>query len=265
MNNLRKHVVNIGHIGMVILITLFSVFISIGITAFVMSFWVTGFNLMGLFIAVLAPLVIAPISSWYLVELLIKVHHLEEGMRTLATYDVLTGAMTRRAFQTNFETLYRLAKRNKSSLSFIFIDMDDFKKINDRYGHAAGDEVLKSFSLVVKECTRNSDLLGRVGGEEFALVLPDTNLEGAIKVSNDIRCWVNQEPVLYGDEVIRYTVSFGVAVFDKDNDVEVETLYRHSDKALYQAKKLGKNCVAHYGPTLKHKNTGDKEKLKAAG
>lgn len=262
MNKLREYVVTIGHVGMVVLITLLSVFISVGITVFVTYFWGVDFNVMGLFIAILAPLIIAPIASWYLMKLLIKVHHLEIDMRVLATYDVLTGAMTRRAFQTNFETLYRLAKRNKSSLSYIFIDVDNFKKINDSYGHAAGDEVLKAFSLVVKECTRSSDLLGRVGGEEFALVLPGTNVEGAVKVSNKIRCLANQESVLYGDEVIAYTVSFGVAVFDEDNDVEVETLYRHADKALYQAKKLGENCVAHYGSTLKSQSTNNKDKLK---
>ncbi|MDX2350108.1 MAG: GGDEF domain-containing protein, partial [Porticoccus sp.] len=143
-------------------------------------------------------------------------------------------------------TVYQVAMRSQSTLAVIYIDMDDFKKINDTYGHAAGDEVLKSFGSVVSQCKRKSDLVGRIGGEEFSMVLHKTDVGGALKFSNKIRAAAKSETVTFEGQVIDYNMSIGVAIFDKANPLSLDQLMRNADTALYQAKALGKDRVVCY-------------------
>ncbi|MEH6468392.1 MAG: GGDEF domain-containing protein, partial [Porticoccus sp.] len=246
MNNIIKNIIDIGRIKVVSLITLFSIVASLIISISFMALFGDGVVFVGVLIAVVAPLIIAPVISWYLVGLIIKSHQLEEEMRTLATFDALTGVMTRRAFLTHCETVYQVAMRGQSTLAVIYIDMDDFKKINDTYGHAAGDEVLKSFGSVVNRCKRKSDLIGRIGGEEFAMVLHKTDVDGALKLSNKIRAIAKIETVIFEGQTIDYNMSIGVAVLDKANPVSLDQLMRRADSALYQAKALGKDRVVCY-------------------
>ena len=246
MNNILKNIIDIGHIKVVSLITLFSIVMSLIITISFLELFGDGAVFIGVLIAIVAPLIIAPVIGWYLVGLIIKSHQLEEAMRTLVTFDALTGVMTRRAFLAHCETVYQVAMRSQSTLAVIYIDMDDFKKINDTYGHAAGDEVLKSFGSVVNRCKRKSDLVGRIGGEEFSMVLHKTDADGALKFSNKIRAVAKSEAVTFEGQVIDYNMSIGVAVFDKANPLSLDQLMRRADSALYQAKALGKDRVVCY-------------------
>ncbi|MBQ0711953.1 MAG: GGDEF domain-containing protein [Porticoccus sp.] len=246
MNNILKNIIDLGHIKVISLITLFSIVMSLIITISFLELFGDGVVSIGVLIAVVAPLIIAPVISWYLVGLIIKIHQAEEEMRTLATFDALTGVMTRRAFLTHCETVYQVAMRSQSTLAVIYIDMDDFKKINDTYGHAAGDEVLKSFGSVVSQCKRKSDLVGRIGGEEFSMVLHKTDVGGALKFSNKIRAAAKSETVTFEGQVIDYNMSIGVAIFDKANPLSLDQLMRNADTALYQAKALGKDRVVCY-------------------
>lgn len=246
MNNILENIIDIGHIKVVSLITLFSIVMSLIITISFLEFFGDGAVFIGVLIAIVAPLIIAPVIGWYLVGLIIKSHQLEEAMRTLVTFDALTGVMTRRAFLAHCETVYQVAMRSQSTLAVIYIDMDDFKKINDTYGHAAGDEVLKSFGSVVNRCKRKSDLVGRIGGEEFSMVLHKTDADGALKFSNKIRAVAKSEAVTFEGQVIDYNMSIGVAVFDKANPLSLDQLMRRADSALYQAKALGKDRVVCY-------------------
>jgi diguanylate cyclase (GGDEF)-like protein len=246
MNNILENIIDIGHIKVVSLITLFSIVMSLIITISFLELFGDGAVFIGVLIAIVAPLIIAPVIGWYLVGLIIKSHQLEEAMRTLVTFDALTGVMTRRAFLAHCETVYQVAMRSQSTLAVIYIDMDDFKKINDTYGHAAGDEVLKSFGSVVNRCKRKSDLVGRIGGEEFSMVLHKTDADGALKFSNKIRAVAKSEAVTFEGQVIDYNMSIGVAVFDKANPLSLDQLMRRADSALYQAKALGKDRVVCY-------------------
>jgi diguanylate cyclase (GGDEF)-like protein len=243
MSSIRKNIINIGRIKVVALITLFSIVMSLIITISFLELFSDGVIFIGVLIAVVAPLTIAPVTSWYLVGLVIKIHQLEKEMRTLATFDVLTGVMTRRAFLAHVETVYQVAMRTRSVLTVIYIDMDDFKKINDTFGHAGGDAVLKSFGSVVNKCKRNSDLVGRIGGEEFAMVLHDTDMNGAVALSNKIRALAKSKTVPFEGQMIDYNMSIGVAILDKDNPLSLEQLMRNADSALYQAKALGKDRI----------------------
>lgn len=239
-------ILKIGRTGIAALITLISIIASVAFTIVTMEIFDREFDPVVISISIVAPAIIAPCVFWHIIGLMIKIHQLEEEARALATYDMLTGLMTRRAFLTNCESVYKLIRRNKSLLSLAYIDIDNFKKINDTHGHAGGDEVLKSFGSGVYKYLRKSDIVGRIGGEEFALALPDTDLESAIHVLDKIRLSVKNTRVIFSDQTIHYTVSIGVALFDQKNQVDLEQLARQSDNALYKAKNSGKDCIVEY-------------------
>ena len=119
----------------------------------------------GVVVATCVSLLVAPILGWFIVRLLFEMHHLEEEMRELANYDSLTGLLNRREFLERAGHLFKVAKRNGFEISLVIVDIDDFKKINDEYGHVAGDKVLESFGEAVRTTTRESDLSSRFGGD----------------------------------------------------------------------------------------------------
>jgi len=239
-------ILKIGHLGVVILMTLASIILSVLTTFVMMENFAQGLDQIGITISIIVPSIVAPIASWYIVGLLLKIHKLEQTQRELATYDMLTGVMTRRAFLENCKTLMKLIERNKKSMSLAYIDLDNFKKINDLYGHAGGDEILKFFATNLQQHLRESDLVGRIGGEEFAIAMPNTGLKDSIHVLEAIRLSSKNNTVKYSSKTIQYTISIGVALFDKTNLVDLEKLSRQSDIALYNAKKSGKDCIAEY-------------------
>jgi diguanylate cyclase (GGDEF)-like protein len=153
----------------------------------------------------------------------------------------LTGVLGRRAFIARAEALFDLAKAAKSQLSIAILDIDNFKGINDRYGHAAGDQVLAHVALTISRETRQPDVLGRIGGEEFALLLPLTGKEDAVRLTNRLRAIVaaciSHAPA--GDVVC--TLSGGVAEFGACDTLA--SVMARADAALYAAKANGRNCV----------------------
>ena len=249
--NLRQIIVRLGRGGTVAAITAVSAGLSLIATILLMTAFGQVPDFMSLLISVLVPLAVASTVSWAVVDVLLRVHHLEEEIRRVATYDMITGVMTRHAFYSAAETAHRIATRNHSALSVITIDIDDFKCINDAHGHAAGDSVLRSFGATLKDCARKSDIVGRIGGEEFAIVLPDTDLDGAIHLAGKIRSAVLDGCVETGGQSIVFTVSIGAAEIDHAGETPLETLLKQSDLALYAAKRSGKNIVMpHSGSRL---------------
>lgn len=183
---------------------------------------------------------------------------LENKIKTQAQTDGLTGIANRRMLE---ETLYRYVQqviRYNRDISIVMMDIDNFKKVNDKYGHLVGDNVLKDLVACVNRIIRGSDMFARYGGEEFVLVLPDTDIEGAYNLSERIRTEIISTPFVDNDVNINYTVSFGVSSFkhsnyDRIDDSEhhytvklVETLLLQADEALYMAKGSGKNRVIVY-------------------
>ena len=127
-------------------------------------------------------------------------------------------------------------------MSFIMLDIDHFKSINDIWGHSAGDDILRSVATVLKKRLRESDLLGRVGGEEFLAVLPETNLEGARILAENLRTAVEQHTVrVVGTERISVTISLGIAIVDKPQPGEIDAYIKQADRALYHSKHAGRN------------------------
>lgn len=167
----------------------------------------------------------------------------KEMVAYLANIDPLTKSLTRRHFFNIAESEFLRYSRYRRPLSILILDTDDFKNINDTYGHHTGDIVLRSFSLVAMEQKRVQDTFGRLGGEEFGLLLPETNLEQARIVAERIQKTWEQTPSNMDGEMIYSTVSIGGTEASYD-DKSFEDVLRRADRLLYEAKGSGKNQVA---------------------
>jgi len=163
-----------------------------------------------------------------------------------AEHDPLTGLANRRALDSRIDEELERARRHGTHLALVLVDVDDFKQFNDRYGHQCGDEVLGTFAAVLAGSLRELDLAGRFGGEEFALVLPGTPVEGACVVAEQIRRTLAEVDLSGpGDKALRITASFGAAAFP--SCATADDLIAAADRALYEAKHLGKNRVVGAG------------------
>ena len=167
----------------------------------------------------------------------------KEMVAYMVNIDTLTKSLTRRHFFNMAQSEFQRFTRYRRPLSALVLDIDLFKNVNDTYGHHAGDIVLRSFSLVAIEQKRVQDTFGRLGGEEFGLLLPETNLEQARVVAERIQKTWEKSPVNMDGVPIRSTVSIGVAEADKE-DKSFEDLMRRADLMMYKAKERGKNQVA---------------------
>jgi diguanylate cyclase (GGDEF)-like protein len=166
-------------------------------------------------------------------------------LRDLATQDGLTGIANRRHFLESSHKEIERAQRYTTPVSFILIDLDHFKKINDTYGHQAGDAVLQSSVSVFRNALRPSDILGRYGGEEFAVLLPQTLPDDAIKLAERLRGHLEKHVVEYNGQSLHVTASFGVSGMQSfESEDSVNLLIKNADQALYKAKKLGRNRVS---------------------
>lgn len=167
---------------------------------------------------------------------------MEEELRLLATTDAMTGMSNRSHFLTQVSQELQRQQRHCRPTSVLMLDLDYFKRINDTHGHGAGDEVLRDFSRRVQALLRSVDLCGRMGGEEFCILLPDTDLAGAKALGQRICTAVSSRPARVETGVIPYTVSIGVAQFNSD-DRCFDTVLARADTALYQAKRHGRDQV----------------------
>lgn len=158
-----------------------------------------------------------------------------------ATLDALTNLNNRRQFETRLKQEIAITKRQNNPLCAMMIDIDFFKKVNDTYGHASGDEVLRTVASVIKAQLRESDIPARYGGEEFAVLLPYTHIEEAKIVGERLRKAVEETTVQLDDLTINVTISMGLAEFTQDETGE--ELFERADKALYEAKESGRNRV----------------------
>lgn len=164
--------------------------------------------------------------------------------RKLASTDDLTGINNRREFFKLADREFKLFKRQKKykELSMIMLDVDDFKKVNDTYGHRTGDNVLQTVAKKCVKTLRETDIMGRYGGEEFGILLPYAGVQESLKAAERLKKNISEEPILLGNASIYITVSMGIAVLDESVDTFEELLNR-ADIALYKAKQKGKNCI----------------------
>lgn len=204
-----------------------------------------GFNTFVIvFFGIGSTLLLLGMLYFFTTRLISRISEAQAEIQRLAITDELTGIFNRRYIMSRFREEFERSKRTRISLSCIWIDIDNFKSVNDKYGHLSGDEVLRVIADRIKTSIRSYDILGRYGGEEFLVVLPDTNFENtkiiAEKIIQKVRAPIYLET--YYENLINITASLGIACIS-DDDTSVDNIVRRADEGLYLAKKSGKDQV----------------------
>lgn len=181
--------------------------------------------------------------------------HMYDGLRMqayaelerLAQTDALTGAASRGSFQHALERSVQEAESSGSSLVLVLLDVDHFKQVNDQWGHDAGDQALRHICNIIQQRLRVTDFLGRIGGEEFGLLLRNTDLAGAGPLVEELRRQIAVQTLVYGGEHIALSATFGLAQWGRDGRTAAD-LYRSADRRLYSGKGLGRNLLVSVDP-----------------
>lgn len=188
-------------------------------------------------------LLILNIGAWYIRRTAQDHYRLYRMKDELATFDSLTGLFNRHAWESRTGLLLARANRERHALAVLLADVDNFKRVNDTWGHLAGDEVLRQLATCLKRTMREYDVLGRYGGEEFVICVAGLDTEKVEMLAERVRREVDRHVFSLPDGTeLHITLSIGVACL-RDGNAGVDTLLDLSDKALYQAKQLGRNCV----------------------
>jgi len=174
----------------------------------------------------------------------------QEQLEILAKTDELTGCLSRRYLMERLDNELERAVRYERLLGLVMFDIDDFKRLNDTHGHITGDAALRSIGEVLRRSLRTADFVGRYGGDEFLLVLPETSVHGTHQLAERIRNGVSRREFELRGGKLRLTVSGGVVGFPDSQVVSLEDLIDRADKALYAAKAAGRNKVICYGPEI---------------
>jgi len=162
------------------------------------------------------------------------------SLSLLASTDYLTGIMNKRMFNEISERYFQTAQKNDLTLTLLLLDLDHFKKVNDTYGHQAGDQLLKRFVKTMESILNKSDIFARIGGEEFAVLLSQMNCDDTYHLAETIRKEIENDFITYEGQDIRVTTSIGISE-NRETDTEFEDIFSRADMALYQAKHEGRN------------------------
>lgn len=248
---MTHHLLNLGRPLFTVLITLVSVLGSVLITTGLFALRGEPLEPIGWYAAIFAPLIISPAVSWFMLGMLYKIHELEQEMRGLATYDALSALYNRRYFLVCMDNYLKLADRIEQIVAVVFMDIDHFKRINDTFGHDAGDAVIREVAALIKAGIRSSDIACRYGGEEFVVGLLGIDREDVFELAESLRKRVESTPILVGGRTIAVTMSAGVSVRQAGDNLAIEALITRADKALYQSKQNGRNrTTLHMADTL---------------
>jgi diguanylate cyclase (GGDEF)-like protein len=230
----------LGLIGSVIFIAVIAAVVSIPITWLLVEIFGMDYTLSTLFLSVVVPMLVAPAIAVYFLKMYFKLQRLENQMHYIATYDSLTGLLTRQSFFERSSARLEQAYRTGRTVTVLYLDLDNFKMINDTYGHGAGDKVLSFFGYLLRETFREDDILGRIGGEEACVVLDGLSLEDTLSIIERIFQSCRTHRVRVEGKSIGFSVSIGAAI-TRDEPIDLDTLIAQADKALYHAKNTGKD------------------------
>jgi diguanylate cyclase (GGDEF)-like protein len=237
----------------VVLVTALSICASLLITVgiyYLATGSIADMDRLGLLIASLAPAIIAPIGSWSYISLSHRLQLANNKLRVLSEVDSLTSTLNRRTFMDVAEKHLNLAARHGFPTSLMVLDFDHFKQVNDQHGHAMGDKVLVQTIDVIQQAIRETDVIARIGGEEFILLLPHTAREGAILLAQRILEVVRQNQIgaleqSHGNQPLKdglsVTISIGGATC-ATSSTNLDEMMSRADKLLYDAKQAGRDC-----------------------
>ena len=171
-----------------------------------------------------------------------------ERLKELTRIDPLTGLSNRRYFMECFEAEYSRARRHQIPLSYVMMDLDHFKKVNDHYGHVAGDDALILVAKLIEESLRAHDTCGRYGGEEFSMLLPETEPDGAFTVADRCRQSVADAELVCDGKKVPLGISLGISTLWPGSEWSISDIIRYADGALYRSKESGRNTVTICNP-----------------
>lgn len=188
-------------------------------------------------------------------------------LSALVATDALTGLFNFRHFKTMLQTEMDRSKRSGIPTSLAMVDLDHFKRVNDKYGHEVGNQALQHLADILMSEVRTTDIVCRYGGEEFAMIFPETHLNLAVKVADRIRNEIASRPLVIEDEEITITASMGISVYMKTSTLEIDEFIESVDKYLYEAKQSGRNCICHidYNDLRKVTEIGSVERAQFLG
>lgn len=183
-------------------------------------------------------------------ELNIALQELESANQELERINILdelTGLHNRRYYDQKIVAEYRRSRRNHTPLSLVVVDIDHFKSVNDNYGHLIGDKCLAIVAkLISQSLKRSTDKAFRYGGEEFCIILPDTDAEGAFKIAEELRSLISEQMIKDDEYEFSLTISCGISTYLQQAEIGPEQIFSGADKALYQAKSNGRNQTQQY-------------------
>ncbi|MBF0390433.1 MAG: sensor domain-containing diguanylate cyclase [Desulfamplus sp.] len=179
---------------------------------------------------------------------LVEINDINKTLEYMTNHDAMTSIYNRDYIEKQIEYEFSKAKRYKSIFSIILFDIDKFKNVNDTFGHLAGDDVLKNTALTIKSQLRSSDMFGRYGGEEFAILIPEGTLDNTAFVAQRLRYSIEKMKTFYDDKEIQVTISLGIVQFRPDIKDYLQMLHE-ADIALYYSKQNGRNAATQYKPT----------------
>ena len=166
-------------------------------------------------------------------------------LSALVATDALTGLYNFRHFKTMLQNEMDRSKRSGIPTSLAMVDLDHFKRVNDTYGHEVGNQALQHLADILMSEVRTTDIVCRYGGEEFAMIFPETHLNLAIKVADRIRNEIASRPLVIEDGEVAITASMGISVYMKTSILDIDEFIESVDKYLYEAKQSGRNCICH--------------------
>lgn len=240
---MRERLQKLGRVRLVCVITILAVFLAIVSNLFiseVFNFQTSLFE--DVFRASLVPIFIAPLLSWHLVGMFYQLDILEKEMSRLAKVDDLTSVCNRRFFYKQIEDWLGAESNRDAVYAFFVLDMDLFKGINDLYGHLCGDKVLEEFSRILRELAPSPSIVGRLGGEEFAIFLPSMKKATAEQLAKEICQRTRDITIKHNDIFVSCSVSIGVSINTNRDKSTIENAFKYADLALYDAKKSGRDC-----------------------
>jgi diguanylate cyclase len=185
----------------------------------------------------------------------LELEQLNYRLSVIASMDSMTQLLNRREFEIQVNTEMKVFREEGFTSSMVITDIDQFKIVNDTYGHPAGDELLKQFSLLLKAVLRDKDLIARWGGEEFVIMIHETNPNDAFKIAERLRKKIENTVFHIEGNNIHVTASFGIAPLISTDEEPLYTSYLKADKALYRAKENGRNKTVIYTPVERHHET----------
>jgi diguanylate cyclase (GGDEF)-like protein len=244
---MKDKIRKLGRGNATVLFTILSVLVVLGLDLLLVKLLSHEFNQsQDLLRAAIITIMTMPVILWYLFGFMDEIYKKNKEIDKSSTYDSLTGLFKRQVFFSSCEKLHNYSVRKKEPYCIIDVDMDGFKQVNEKYGRECADRVLKTFAALSQETARDSDIIARLGGEEFVYFLPNTRIEQAEVLAKRLAERIHKKPVISGSSYVQYSISVGISSNKCVKNETFENVLKRADDALHVAKEKGGNRIEIY-------------------